>query len=66
MQNKNATYKPIKIIDGYQTKKQQHGRFKIVEHFHFSNETFFRKRTIYKDLTLSEAEDKIYRLETKK
>ena len=65
--NKNAPYKPIKVIDGYQMKKQLHGLFKIVEVYHYSNELGnIRKRTLCKNLTLSDAEDKIYRLETKK
>lgn len=63
---KNATYKPTRIVDGYQMKKQQHGLFKIVEFYHYSNEQAIRRRTISKNLTLSDAEDKIYRLETKK
>ena len=61
-----TSYKPIKIIDGYQMKKQQHGLFKIVEYHHYSNEQNIRKRTIQKNLTLSEAEDILYQLETKK
>ena len=56
--------KPILIIDGYETKKQQHGLFKIIEYSHYSNEPGnIRKRTIYKNLTLSEAENITYQLE---
>lgn len=62
---KNAPYKPKRIVDGYQMKKQQHGLFKIVEYYHFSNEQNIRKRTLHKDLNISEAEDLIYRLESK-
>ena len=62
---KNAPYKPTRIIDGYQVKKQQHGLFKILEYFHFSDEHHIRKRTLFKDLTSSDAEDKLYRLESK-
>lgn len=58
-------YKPTRITDGYQMKKQLRGKFKIVEYFHFSNETSIRKRTIFKNLILSDAEDKMYRLETR-
>ena len=46
-------------------KKHLHGGFKIVEYSHFSNEGFMRKRVLFKHLTLSEAEDKLYRLESK-
>lgn len=59
-------YKPALVIDGYQIKKHLHGGFKIVEYFHFSNETFIRKRTLFKHLTLTDAEDKLYRLESNK
>lgn len=59
------TYKPTLIIDGYQMKKHLHGGFKIVEYSHFSNESFIRKRVLFKHLTLSDAEDKLYRLESK-
>lgn len=64
MKNKKS-YKPTLIIDGFQMKKHLHGGFKIIEYSHFSNESFIRKRILYKHLTLSEAEDKIYRLESK-
>lgn len=46
-------------------KKQQHGGFKVVEVSHFNNEKFYRKRTLKKNLTLDEAEDMLYRLETR-
>ena len=59
------TYKPTRIIDGYQMKKHRHGGFRIVEYSHFSNENFVRKKTVFKNLTLSDAEDKLYRLESK-
>lgn len=57
-------YKPHKVVDGYQLKKQLGGLYKIIEYSHISNEKHLRKRTIYKDLNLSDAEDKIYRLES--
>lgn len=60
-----TTYKPTRVIDGYQMKKHLHGGFKIIEYYHYSNEDFMRKKIIFKHLTLSEAEDKLYRLETK-
>lgn len=62
---KNKSYKPKLIIDGYQMKKQLHAGFKIVEYFHYSNENYLRKRVLFKNLTLSDAEDKLYRLESK-
>ncbi len=46
-------------------KKQLHGGFKVVEVSHYSNETFYRKRVLKKNLNLNEAEDMIYRLENK-
>lgn len=60
---KNPSYKPKRIIDGYTMKKHLHGGFKIVEYSHFSNENFIRKRTLFKHLSLSDAEDMLYRLE---
>lgn len=65
MKNQKPSYKPTLIIDGYQMKKHLHGGFKIVEYSHFSNESFMRKRVLFKHLTLSDAEDKLYRLESK-
>lgn len=57
--------KPKIIIDGYQIRKQLGGLFKIVQYSHYSNEKFIRKKTIIKNLNLSDAEDKLYRLESK-
>ena len=62
---KQKPYKPQLIIDGYEIKKHLVGGFKIVEYYHYDNESYIRKRTLYKHLTLSEAEDKLYRLENK-
>lgn len=59
------SYKPYLIIDTYLMKKQLHGGFKVVEVSHYSNETFYRKRVLKKNLNLNEAEDMIYRLENK-
>ena len=56
-------YKPTKTIDGYEMRKHQHGGFRIIEYSHYSNEGSIRKRTIYKHLSLTDAEDKLYRLE---
>lgn len=64
MNNKNS-YKPYLIIDGYAMKKHLHGGFKIVEYSHFSNEKFTRKRVRAKHLPLEDAEDMMYRLESK-
>lgn len=65
MKNQKSSYKPTLIIDGYQMKKQLRNGFKIVEYSHYSNETFIRKRVLFKHLTLTDAEDKLYRLESK-
>lgn len=65
MKNQKPSYKPLRIIDGYQMKKHLHGGFKIIEYSHFSNESFMRKKVLLKHLTLSEAEDKLYQLESK-
>lgn len=65
MKNEKKSYKPTRIIDGYRMKKQLHGGFKIVEYSHFSNESFLRKKVLHKNLTLTDAEDKLYRLESK-
>lgn len=65
MKNQKTSYKPTRVIDGYQMKKHLHGGFKIVEYSHFSDENFIRKRVLFKHLTLSDAEDKLYRLESK-
>ena len=60
---KNERYKPNLIIDGYRMKKQLHGGYKILEFSHYENESRMRKRTLYKNLDLSTAEDTMYRLE---
>jgi hypothetical protein len=62
---KNDSYKPKRITDGYQMKKHLHGGFRIIEHWHFSNETNIRRRCVAKHLDLNEAEDLMYRLEAK-
>ena len=62
---KNQNYKPKRIIDGYYMKKQLHGGFKVYEVFHFSNEQSVRRKCIAKNLTLTDAEDLIFRLEAK-
>lgn len=58
-------YQPKRIIDGYRMKRQIHGRFKIIEYSRMSNDTGAKKRTLYKNLTLTEADDAIYKLELK-
>lgn len=65
MKNEKPTYKPVRIVDGYQMRKHFHEGFKIVEYFHFSNDATIRKKVLYKHLTLSDAEDKLYRLESR-
>lgn len=64
--NDKKQCKPTRITDGFRIKKQLHGGFKIQEFFHFSNEGFIRKRTLFKNMNLSDAEDKLYRLENNK
>lgn len=64
MKNKNS-YKHQLVIDGYVMKKHLHGGFRIVEYSHYSNEKFIRKRTKAKHLSLEDAEDMMYRLESK-
>lgn len=60
-----TSYKPTRVIDGYQLKKHLHGGFKIIEFYHFSNEKSIRKKVLFRHLTLTDAEDKLYRLESK-
>lgn len=62
---KQKTYKPTRLIDRYVLKKHPYGGFKIVEYSHFSDEKYVRKRVLYKHLNLSDAEDILYRLESK-
>ena len=62
---KNESYKPKRIIDGYQMKKHLHGGFRIIEYSHFSNESNMRRRCVAKHLSLNEAEDMMYKLEAK-
>lgn len=64
MKNKNS-YKHKLVIDGYVMKKHLHGGFRIIEYSHYSNEKFIRKRTKAKHLSLEDAEDMMYRLESK-
>lgn len=63
MTNKN--YKPKKIVDGYQSKKQLFGGFKVVEYYHYTNEPSVRKRVLFKDLSMTDAENVVYNLESK-
>lgn len=55
--------KSTKVIDGYTLKRQLHGKYKVVAHYHDTNECIPRKRTLYKDLLLTDAESIIYFLE---
>lgn len=54
--------KTIKIL-GYQRKKQLQGFFKIVEYRQLPNGEV-KKRTIKKNLTISEAEEFLYKKES--
>ena len=56
--------KSVLVIDGYQIKKHLMKGFKIVQFSHYSNEGYIRKKTLYKHLTLSEAEEILYKLES--
>lgn len=49
----------------YEIHKQLGGKFKVVEFSKYENETTIRKRTIAKNLNMSEAEDFVYKLEKK-
>lgn len=64
MKNRKQPYKPTRIVS-YEMKKQLHGGYKILEHSHMSNDTGYKKRTLYKNLPMTDAEDKLYRLESK-
>lgn len=59
------SYKPKRIIDCFKMRPQIHGGFKVVEYSSMSDGTSPKKRTISKDLTMSEAEALIYTLEKK-
>ena len=59
--------KSTRVIDGYQMKKQLHGGFKIVEYSHVEGQpASARKRTLHKNLLLTDAESLLYKLESKK
>lgn len=62
MRSKN--HKSKLIIIGYEMRKNQHEGFKIIKFFRYENENFSRKKTIYKHLTLSDAESILYKLES--
>lgn len=53
----------FRLIDSYQYRKQQHGLFKIVEYSSLRDGSNAKKRTIAKNLTLSEAEEYLYKVE---
>ena len=57
--------KSWKKIKGYEIRKQQRGLFKIVEYIQATPDSGVRKRTIRKDLNLSDAEKVLYDLESK-
>lgn len=52
-------------IKGYEMRKQQRGKFKIIEYSQATPNSELRKRTIRKDLNMSEAEAVLYELEHK-
>lgn len=54
--------KSIRVYSFY-TKPQQHSLFKVVEVSQMTDGTGYRKRTLFKNLDLSSAEDKVYKLE---
>ena len=66
---KPPSYKPIRVTDGYVMKKQLHNGFKIIEFYHYEHRgkpiSEIRKHTVKKDLLLTDAEDLIYKLESK-
>ena len=69
MKIEKTTYKPIRITDGYVMKKQLHNGFRIVEFYHYEHRgkpiSEVRKHTVKKDLPLTDAEDLLYKLESK-
>lgn len=65
MKVQKQSYKPTKVVEGYQMKKQQRGGFKIIEYWRMSNEESLRKRTLYKNLNMMDAENILYQLESK-
>ena len=65
MKTEKQSYKPIRVIEGYAMKKQLRGGYKIIEYWRMSNEEGVRKRTLHKNLPMTDAEDKLYRLENK-
>lgn len=64
---KDTTYKPTKVIDGYISKKQLHGGFKVIQLYHYEKNgkplSEMRRRVIRKGLNMDEAEELIYKLE---
>lgn len=55
--------KPKFIIDKYIMRKHPFGGFKILRYGHYDNEKVLRKKTMFKHLSLDEAENKLYLLE---
>lgn len=53
---------PTKKILGYEIRKQQRGKFRVVE-FYSLPDGSIRKRSIKKNLLSTDAEDMVYRLE---
>ena len=69
MKIEKTTYKPIRITDGYVMQKPLHTGFRIVEFYHYEHRgkpiSEVRKHTVKKDLLLTDAEDLLYKLESK-
>jgi hypothetical protein len=53
----------VKVL-GYEARKQQRGRYRVVE-YRSQPDGSTRKRTIKKDLLLTDAENMVYQLEKK-
>jgi hypothetical protein len=64
MKHKNKSYKTVTWeLLGYEKHKQLHGGYKVIKYMKLSDNSRIKKSTIHKDLTETDAEDIIYRLE---
>lgn len=58
--------KPRRIVDGYRIKKEViGGGFKIVAYYHLSDSSKAWKKTLNRNLSITDAEAEVYRLERK-
>lgn len=64
MKRKNHTVSQRQIL-GYEYKKQLYNGYKVLEYFTNGNDGEVRKRTVAKNLSVTDAEDTVYRLERK-